>query len=171
MPEDEVPIDENITAEEVTVSFEAMCKGLRTSQGGVTVQFFLMPNDPAVQILLEGGVNATWFCSLVRLGDNTQEADPTPSQLEGARAVRRAGILCKDSDFQSFCATHGYIPEDCLQDAEKAETKSTEFVRSWLGVVSRKQLRYDSAARARLSALTDEFYKWRGEQGLDPFAL
>jgi hypothetical protein len=161
-PEEEPDLSEGLAATEVAVTFEAMYRGLRTIQGGVTVSLQLVPNDPAVAILLEGGQNSVWFCSLVRLGENSHTPDPTPSQIEGAKAVRRAAVLCKDPEFIRFCEEHGYVV--ALLEQAAATEATVNFMRNWLGIASRAQLRNDSAARARLSELVDRFYSWRDGQ-------
>jgi hypothetical protein len=80
------------------------------------------------------------------------EGQPVASQSteEGMKAIRLAGTLCGDEDFQTWLVEQ--------QEAdEMSETAASVALRRLLKVTSRKELKTDREARQRLLAIRDEF--------------
>lgn len=75
---------------------------------------------------------------------------PEGDENRGARAVKRAGILCMDEQFQHWFGVQGD------SDAIAA------VLREELGIKSRRDLAHDERARERFEALVTEFDIWRG---------
>jgi hypothetical protein len=117
-------------------------------KNGHVLKLSIHPNDTP-EAIMRDPVGTRYQVALVRLNDQG-EAIPSPTDDEGIKAVRLAGTLCTDPDFQMWMAQSGYASEPTVEAA-------TEGMRIYLGVVSRRELRTDADARSALAGLRDAF--------------
>lgn len=143
-----------------------------TSRGGRTVTF-LLPEDGSehpFKGLRTGKKDGDKFAiAVVRIDDPEAKADhifgpegytkgsePTPGQ----RAVKRAGILCKDKDFGVWMITKANAWNEWRQDPDYPQNAES-FVRSLIceecGITSRRDLAVDPAAVEKFEALETSF--------------
>ena len=90
---------------------------------------------------------------MVRLDGHEQPMD-RQEEFAGDRAVKIAGALCRDSKFWE------YLHED-NQIIDPTEKEATEWLREYLGVRSRADLKTQPEARVRLDSINMEFTKWQ----------
>lgn len=154
-----------LDAADTALNFEAMIVGLRGTKEGLNITLQLHPQEGCLPALFEAGVGQRLMVSAVAIGDN-EEIAPPASVLEGVRAVRKAGILCANSEFQDFLvAQHGV---EQRQPGKESEEAAKLFTRAWCRVRSRSDLKYDRAAQLRLDELVEEFTAWRRQRYLPP---
>ena len=100
---------------------ECVKLGMRHTKDGHILSVAIHPNDTPEDILRDP-VGQRYVAVLVRVNDQNE---PVPSQREeeGIRAVKLAGTLCTDPDFQMWMAQQGYAaePTEQAQAAEPAE--------------------------------------------------
>ena len=70
------------------------------------------------------------------------------------KSIRLAGILCRDKKFWEFL-------HDDSQIIDPTEKEATAWLRDYLGVKSRTELRTNQEARNRLEQINTEFNKWK----------
>ena len=91
---------------------------------------------------------------MVQLDDNEEPIVPK-EKTEGERAVARAGLMCKDTDFQDFVAQRCEFQQGV--STEFGEKATSVYVRDYIGVESRKELMDNKEAREKLRELIDQF--------------
>lgn len=74
-----------------------------------------------------------------------------------ASLATRAAILCNDARFQRFAATRCDLPGQQFCDSASAE-----YLRTFCGITSRRDLDTNRAAAARFDILRTEFDVWTG---------
>jgi hypothetical protein len=96
----------------------------------------------------------SWF-AIARTVPPQQAREPPPRP---AAEVRDAGILCKDPEFWAFLRTRdGYWTID-------SEATAADYVRSWCGVHSRRDIRPDRESGRWWRELMVDFMTWRAWQ-------
>ena len=135
-----------------TLQFEAMKVALKQDKTGYVLTLSLQP-DEIPEALLRDWVGARYQVVMVRLN---QHEEPMERQDEfvGAQAVKRAGILANDPEFLAFLQHFGHI-------AYKDERLAADWLRSYLCVDSRAELKTNLAARQRLEEINTEFTQWK----------
>lgn len=78
------------------------------------------------------------------------------SASPGERAVKRAGILCKEEQFQNWLLAGRWIL------AGNEEREAAAALRTRCQIASRRDLAHDERARERFKALVTEYDLWRG---------
>lgn len=135
-----------------TLQFEAVKVALKQDKTGYVLTLCLHP-DEIPEELLRDWVGARYQVVMVRLGQ-----DETPmnrdDEFAGARAVRTAGILCKDPEFWRFL-------HDEAQVFDESEADATEWLREYLKVSSRSELKTKPASRIKLEQISKEFEQWK----------
>jgi hypothetical protein len=96
-------------------------------------------------------VGARYQCVMVRL--NSEDKPLNREQEYASDYVSKAGALCRNPDFLR------YLVED-LQIMAPREDEATEWLRLYLDVQSRAELKTDAAARNRLDTIYREFMAW-----------
>lgn len=138
---------------DIGTKFEARKIGMRHTKDGHIFYMACHPNDTPAD-LMQDPLGQRYLIVAVRLDDEDKPV-ASPSEQEGRRAIKLAGTLCHDGEFQMWMVTEGYAEEP----TEEAVTKA---MRDYLGVTSRKELKTNSEARKRLVALRDRFAaQWR----------
>lgn len=155
----------SLEAREIALNFECELAALRASKDGVRITLLVHPQEGCIPAFLEIGINKRLIVSAVPIGDD-EEIAPPRSLVEGARAVRKAAMLCRNTDFHEFATRQSYI-QPCASPAE-AEDACKFFVRAWCQVKSRSDIKYDPSAQQRLSELIGEFTQWEKAKLLPP---
>jgi hypothetical protein len=146
--------------EKATVNFEAVKIAMRQDKNGYVLTLSVHPDD-VPESLLRNWVGSRYQVAMVQLSDDEQPIIPK-HKSEGAKYVAKAGLICKEREFQLFMfdrSTYGseelkehiqvnYTLEDCVEDLRKE-----------LNVSSRKELMEDKKARYKLDELIKEFRK------------
>lgn len=135
-----------------TLQFEAVKVALKQDKTGYVLTLCLHPDEIPVN-LLRDFVGSRYQVVMVRLNGDEQPMD-RQDEFAAERAVKIAGALCRDVDFWNF------LHED-TQIIEPTEKEATEWLRSYLGVGSRSELKTNHEARIRLDSINMEFGKWK----------
>jgi hypothetical protein len=112
-----------------------------------------MHPDEIPEQLLRDFVGARYQVVMVRLDGNEQPMDKQ-EEFNGDRAVRIAGLLCRDPDFWKYLYSEERIFDE---DSEQA----TEWVRQYLNVPSRSDLKTNREAQILLDKLHREYTQWK----------
>jgi hypothetical protein len=92
---------------------------------------------------------------MVRL-DSVDKPLIREQEYAGDQFVSKAGALCRDPAFWQ------YLHED-LQIMNASEAEATEWLRNYLGVQSRAELKTNETARNKLNTIHQEFMVWNHE--------
>jgi hypothetical protein len=90
---------------------------------------------------------------MVRLGDDDQPLH-REDEFPGDNAVKHAGILCRDPEFWDWLFQKQAI-------FDKSEAACKDWLHSYLGIESRKELKTDTSARDLFNQLRRTFDAWR----------
>jgi hypothetical protein len=134
--------------EELSSKFEAVKVSMNQDKNGHMLKLAVHPNDTPEDIMRDP-VGTRYLVVLVRMNDEG-EAVPSPSMEEGKKAIRLAGTLCSDDNFQQYLVH--------VEEAdEMSEMAATVALRRMLNITSRKELMHNKEARAKLLGIRDEF--------------
>jgi hypothetical protein len=89
---------------------------------------------------------------MVRLDGNEKPMD-RQQEYEGDRSIRIAGLLCRDPNFWQ------YLHED-TQILEATEKEATNWLRDYLNIPSRSELKTNSQARITLDKIHKDYNAW-----------
>ena len=131
-----------------TLQFEAVKVAFKQDKNGYTLTLCIHP-DEVPEDLLRAFVGATYQVVMVRL----DQSDPQ-EQFESDHAVKTSGMLCRDPKFWEFLQDDSLIFTATEEDA-------TEWLRDFLGIKSRTELKENAEARIRLDSLHKEFLTWK----------
>jgi hypothetical protein len=134
-----------------TLQFEGVKVSLKQDKTGYVLNLSLHPDD-IPEDLLRDYVGSRYQVVMVRIDQNEQPMD-RQANFEGDKAVRTAGILCKDPKFWKYLYSQEHIFDEDMDDA-------TEWVRSYLNVESRSDLKTNHEARILLERLNREYQAW-----------
>jgi hypothetical protein len=134
-----------------TTNFEAVKVALKQDKTGYVLTLSLHP-DEIPEELLRDYVGARYQVVMVRLNGSEQPMD-RQEEFEGDRAIRIAGLLCRDAKFWKFLF-------DDSQIFEEDEESCTEWMREYLNVQSRSELKTNAEARNRLDKIHREYKAW-----------
>ncbi len=134
-----------------TLQFEAVKMALKQNKDGYVLTMNVHPDD-VPDALLRDFVGARYQVVMVRLAD-----DDTPMNREefaGHRAVRLAGVLCREAEFWRFLFESDEIDEP-------TEKYATNWLRRFLGVASRTELKINPEAREKLTTVNRDYMEWK----------
>jgi hypothetical protein len=134
-----------------TTNFEAVKVALKQDKTGYVLTLSLHP-DEIPEELLRDYVGARYQVVMVRLNGSEQPMD-RKEEFEGDRSIRIAGLLCRDPKFWKFLF-------DDSQIFEEDEESCTEWMRDYLNVQSRSELKTNEDARKRLDKIYKEYKEW-----------
>jgi len=97
-------------------------------------------------------VGSRYQVVMVRLGDDDQPLS-REGEFPGDHAVKMAGMLCRNQEFWRWLNDREML-------MEKNEAACTEWLTSYLGIESRKELKTDADARALFNQLKRSFDAW-----------
>jgi hypothetical protein len=134
-----------------TINFEGVKVALKQDKTGYVLTLSLHPDDIPEE-LLRDYVGARYQVVMVRLDSNEAPMD-RQAEFDGDKAIRVAGLLCRDPKFWKF------LFEDS-QIWEEDEESCTNWLRDYLVVESRTELKTNAEARNRLKQILKEFNAW-----------
>lgn len=137
-----------------TLQFEAIKLALKQDKEGYVLTLRMHP-DEIPDELLRDFVGARYQCVMVRL-DSVDKPLIREQEYAGDHFVSKAGAMCRDPAFWQ------YLHED-LQILNASEAETTEWLRNYLGVQSRADLKTNEVARNRLNTIHQEFMAWNHE--------
>lgn len=135
-----------------TMQFEAVKVALKQDKTGYVLTLCLHP-DEIPEELLRDFVGARYQVVMVRLDGNEQPMD-RQEEFAGDRAMKIAGAMCRDPVFWEYLHSDSQI-------LEATEKEATEWLREYLGVQSRADLKTNHEARIRLESINMEFTQWK----------
>jgi len=130
----------------MALQFEARKVALKQDRTGFILTLAMHP-DEAPEEILRDFVGARYACALVRIQD-----DESPTQY--SNRVAKAGMLCRDHDFQEFLLCDN-------------ELDATHMLCKRCGIESRTELHGNKFAIAEFDVLLREFESVRKTD--DPF--
>jgi hypothetical protein len=134
-----------------TLQFEAIKVALKQDKTGYVLTLCMHP-DEIPEDLLRDFVGSRYQVVMVRLNGTEQPID-RQDEFAGERALRIAAMLCRDPRFWE------YLHQD-NQIMEPTEREATDWLREFLGIPSRVDLRTNHEARIRLESVYTEFNRW-----------
>lgn len=133
-----------------TLQFEGVKVALKQDKTGYVLTLCMHP-DEIPEELLRDFVGARYQVVMVRLSGDETPMDR--KEFDGTKAIRVAGLLCRDPNFWEW------LHED-TQIIEPTEKEATDWLRDYLGVTSRSELKDNPPARERLEKLHKDFNAW-----------
>ena len=137
-----------------TLQFEATKVALKQDKTGYVLTLSMHP-DEIPEDLLRDFVGARYQVVMVRLDGNEQPMNKA-DEFGGDRSIRIAGLLCRDPRFWEYLV-------DDNQIFEANEKLATDWLRDYLSVQSRSELKTNFQARELLDKLHKEYNKWNHE--------
>jgi hypothetical protein len=134
-----------------TLQFEGVKVALKQDKTGYVLTLSMHPDD-APEELLRDFVGARYQVVMVRL-DGHEEPMDRQQEYEGDRSIRIAGLLCRDPKFWQ------YLHED-TQILEATEKEATNWLRDYLNIPSRSELKTNSQARITLDKIHKDYNAW-----------
>ena len=133
-----------------TLQFEAIKMAIKQDKDGYVLTLRMHP-DEIPEELLRDFVGSRYSCVLVRLGED--EAPMERADFAGDKSVRLAGMLCRNPRFWAYLFDLSYV-------LEPTEEESQQWLREYLDVPSRAELKTNASARILLDSLHKEFTTW-----------
>jgi len=133
-----------------TLQFEAIKMAIKQDKDGYVLTLRMHP-DEIPEELLRDFVGSRYSCVLVRLGED--EAPMERADFAGDKSVRLAGMLCRNPRFWAYLVDIGYF-------LEPTEEAAQIWLRRYLDVPSRADLKTNAPARILLDSLHKEFTTW-----------
>lgn len=135
-----------------TLQFEAVKVALKQDKTGYILTLCLHP-DEIPEELLRDFVGSRYGVVMVRINEHEEPLD-REEEFGGAKAVRLAGILCKERDFWEFLY-------DDLQIMDRNEKEASEWLRSYLNVTSRSEIKTNPEAQQLLDKINKDYLRWK----------
>jgi hypothetical protein len=134
-----------------TLQFEGVKVALKQDKTGYVLNLSMHPDD-VPEDLLRDFVGARYQVVMVRL-DGHEEPMDRQREYEGDRSIRIAGLLCRDPKFWQ------YLHEDS-QILEATEKEATNWLRDYLNIPSRSELKTNPQARIMLDKIHKDYNAW-----------
>lgn len=131
--------------------FEAVKVALKQDKTGYVLTLSIHPDDLDERILRDY-VGARYQCVLVRLNGEEQPMDKA-EEFAGERAIRIAGLLGKDPNFWKYLHEEELIYEE-------TEKEAIEFIRNYLNVKTRSDLKTNRHGQILVDKLYREYTVW-----------
>ena len=135
-----------------TLQFEGVKVALKQDKTGYVLTLSMHPDD-IPEDLLRDFVGARYQVVMVRLAGDEEPMD-RDREYEGDKAVRLAGLLCREKEFWEYLHCDGHI-------FDPDEKEATEWLRNELGIKSRSELKTNPDARAKLETIHTGFTQWK----------
>ena len=155
-------------AKDSALIFEAVKVALRQTKDGAMLTLSVHPND-FPQDLFKAWVGTRYQCVLVELNDQDEPVQTTESR-EGKEAVARAGILCRDVNFQNWMYKQHPRPGQLVSSLEEVTEETTaKSVCLYCGIDSRSELsgtsQHSKIAREEFDKLISAYNRhlWEGK--------
>jgi len=132
--------------------FEAIKVAMKQDKTGYVLTLSIHPDDLDERIIRDF-VGARYQVVMVRLDQDERPMDKE-EEFAGDKALRIAGMLCRDPKFWTFLYDDDQI---FIKDHENA----AEWVRNYLNVPSRSDLKTNVEAQKLLDQLYRKFLQWQ----------
>lgn len=129
--------------------------GLRQTQDGLWKLTLTVHPDDFPQGMAMAPMGTRYMVGYAEIGDDDQPVARQERQKEedpGKRAVTRAALLCRDSDFIEWML--GRMPDPDFMDVEE---ECAKVLRAKCGIASRSELSTNEEARRKFEALETSF--------------
>ena len=133
------------------IQFEGVKVALKQDRTGYVLALSIHPDDVPIE-LLKDFVGARYGVAMVRIDGNEQPMDR--QEQDGDKSIRVAGMLCRDPDFWKYL----YADSQIMFENEK---ESTEWLRDYLNIQSRSELKTNVQAREMLEKLHKDIMIWK----------
>lgn len=133
------------------IQFEGVKVALKQDKTGYVLALSIHPDDVPMD-LLRDFVGARYGVAMVRIDGNEQPMNR--EEHDGDKSIRIAGLLCRDPDFWRYL----YSDTQIMQENEK---EATQWLRDYLNVQSRSELKTNLAARELLDKLHKDLGIWK----------
>jgi len=133
------------------IQFEGVKVALKQDKTGYVLALSIHPDDVPME-LLRDFVGARYGVAMVRIDGNEQPMDR--QEQDGDKSIRVAGMLCRDPDFWKYL----YADSQIMFENEK---ESTEWLRDYLNIQSRSELKTNVQAREMLEKLHKDIMIWK----------
>ena len=134
-----------------TLNFEAIKIALKQNKDGFILTLSVHPDD-IPQDLMRDFVGAHYQVVMVRLNGDNLPMD-RDKEFEADKAVKLSAILCKEERFWEFLNDLGEI-------FECNEKEATAWLRTFLNIKSRSEIKTNPEARQKLEKLNKEYNAW-----------
>lgn len=135
-----------------TIQFEGVKVALKQDKTGYVLTLSMHPDD-IPETLLRDFVGARYQVVMVRL-DNVEAPIDRQEEFASDRAIRISGMLCRDPKFWEYLFSKREIS---TKDYESA----TQWLRFFLELESRSQLKTNVEAQNRLDILYRDYTVWK----------
>ncbi len=135
-----------------TLQFEATKVALKQDKSGYVLTLSLHPDD-IPEDLLRDFVGSRYQVVMVRMDSNEKPMD-RQEEFQGEKAVRTAAFLCREKEFWEYLFKDNQI-------IEANEKEATDWMRDYLNIASRAELKTNHNARLMLASLQKEYTKWK----------
>ena len=132
-----------------TSQFEGKKVALKQTKDGHVLTLAIHPDEIPEEILRDY-VGARYMVVMVRIGDNEEPIERQPVD----KHIAIAGMLCRDPEFWDFL----YEQDLLLETNEEA---ATEWLKSYLNIDSRKEIKDSEEAKIALNKINREFKEWK----------
>ncbi len=133
---------------DATLTFEAKKIKIVQDKNGHILTLAIHPSDVPEEIF-RSWVGTRYQVVMVELDDEDQPV-PVNAARAGERAIKTAGILCKDPNFQAW---FGEEVKEFLADEEAC----AKALRNLLSIKSRKEFKEDHLAREEFNRIRDRY--------------
>jgi hypothetical protein len=134
-----------------TSNFEAVKVALKQDKTGFILTLSIHPDDLPEEVIRDF-VGARYQVVMVRL--NADERPMNREQEYAHDATRTAGMLCRELAFHKFLYDGGHI---FMANEEEA----TDWLKNYLGVESRTEIKDNADAQQKLRGIYQEFQSWK----------
>lgn len=131
------------------IQFEAKKVAIKQDKNGVSLTLVVHPDDFPLE-LLQDFVGAAYQCVFVR---TDRPHIDKQAEYVGGKHVQLAGILCTSKEFWDFLHADNQI-------IKKDEESATFWLRNYLGIQSRAELKDNINAQQLLEKITREYKQW-----------
>ena len=136
-----------------TSQFEAKKIALKQTKDGHVLTLAIHPDESPDEILRDF-VGARYMVVMVRLGD--EEKPLNREEYAGGQMVKLAGMLCRDSKFWDYLYEQGLL-------FETNEAACTEWIKAYLNIASRAELKTNIEAQGALKLIYAEYKEWKND--------
>jgi len=134
-----------------TSNFEAVKVALKQDKSGFVLTLSMHPDEVPEEIIRDF-VGARYQVVMVRL--NADERPMNREQEYAHDPTRMAGMLCRELAFHKFLYDGGHI---FMANEEEA----TNWLKEYLGVESRTEIKDKPEAQQKLRGVNQEFQAWK----------
>lgn len=138
-----------------TSQFEAIKVAMKQDKDGYVLTLRIHPDEVPEEILRDF-VGSRYQVVMVRLNGDEQPMD-RQREFERDRALRLSHILTQDSEFWEFL-------NDDLQILNANQEEAEEWLKNYIGVKSRSELKTNPHACSMVDKIHREFMEWRNKR-------